>query len=278
MEGQLPLRAILGAGKVAQTIRQPGDLVFGHGAFDVIDPDSIYELLVELPRGSAVINTVAKINLEWCEENRGAAQLVNFVGAQNVLRACRALDLHLVHLSSGCIFDGGKSRRVYSEADIPTPACVYARTKAEADLWLLAQGYPKLTIARPRQLFSAVPNPTNMITKFSAMSEGRFIQEPQSATCIEDLGSMLSHLINGQHYGVFNCVNTGTITPWDMATVIRYELAPKLKVEAIDYDEYVSSLKVRRVNTLLSSARLEQTGFFARDVKDAFRWAIENYF
>lgn len=273
------MRIILGNGKVASVIQQPGDIVLGHDVVEVTDPDSIYVALVKtLPeKPQAVINTVGKINLEWCESNPSEASSVNELGALNVLRACRYLGLPLVHLSSGCIFDGGNARRVYTERDIPTPACHYAVTKARADLGLLAEGYSKLTIVRPRQLFSCQPSPTNLITKFAAMSGGRFITSLQSATCIEDLGAMIAHLIQGKHYGVFNCVNAGFITPLVMAQLIAEELETALSPEPIDYDSYVATLGVRRVNTLLSTERLRATGFEPRDVNEAFRWALENY-
>lgn len=273
------MRIILGSGKVASVIRQPGDVVFGHDVVEVTDPDSIYVALVKTlsEKPQAVINTVGKINLEWCESNPSAASMVNEFGALNVLRACRYLNLPLVHLSSGCIFDGGNQRKVFTESDIPTPACHYAVTKARADLALLAEGYPKLTVVRPRQLFSCQPSPTNLITKFAAMSGGRFVTSLQSATCIEDLGAMISHLIRGQHYGVFNCANAGFITPLVMAQLIAEELETDLAPEAIDYDTYVATLGVKRVNTLLCIERLRATGFEPRDVNEAFRWALENY-
>jgi len=88
---------------------------------------------------------------------------------------------------------------------------------------------------------------------------------------------MLSHLINGRHYGVFNCVNTGTITPYYMAKLVKSDLAPFMGVTQCEYEEYVQELSVRRVNTLLSCDRLQATGFWPRDVKTAFDWCLENY-
>ena len=270
-------RVIIGDGKVSKIIRRPGDIILGHGDVEITDPDSVENALCDLPKGTPVINTAAKINLEWCQEHPGQARLVNVVGAKNVFKVCRAYNLVLVHVSSGCIFDGGNSSKEFTEADVPTPACVYAQTKAEADLALLAESYPRLIIVRPRQLFSAVPSPTNMITKFASMKKGRFITSPQSATCVEDLGSMISHLIDGKHFGVFNCVNAGTITPFKMAERIRDILSPLMEVEPIKYDDYVRTLPVRRVNTLLSIDRLLSTGFEPRNASGALDWCLENY-
>ena len=41
-------------------------------------------------------------------------------------------------------------------------------------------GYGKITIVRPRQLISAVPHMTNMITKFMSIKEGEFIDSKKS--------------------------------------------------------------------------------------------------
>jgi hypothetical protein len=53
---------------------------------------------------------------------------------------------------------------------------------------------------------------------------------------------------------------------------------PDLVVEPTTYAEYLSTVKVRRVNTLLSTARLEDvTGYEPDDLRERFRDCLLRY-
>lgn len=270
-------RVFLGSGKVTSILRRPEDVVLSHQEVTILDPDAVFSALAPLSKDTVVINTAAKINLEWCEANAGMARLVNAVGAQNVGKVCKILGLHLVHISSGCIFDGGEMPRESFEWSLPNPACVYAASKTEGDLRLLELGIGKLTIVRPRQLISSRPYATNMLTKFASLKSGRFIDIPQSVTCIEDLGLMIDHLIKGKHYGIFNCANDGLLSPYEIACAVRDTIAPGLHVERATYAEYLSTIKVKRVNTILNIDKLCGIGFVPRDAGDALQDCLSSY-
>ena len=271
------MKAWIGAGKVARQLARPGDIVLGHDKVEITDPDSLYEELVHLPASAVVVNAAAKINLEWCEANARETFRVNSEGAETLGRVCRELDLHLVHIGSGCVFDAGVEPRVFHEWSVPSPACVYAQSKLEADLRLLDLGLAELTIVRPRQLFSDIFCPTNLITKFASMRHGRFISIEQSATCIRDLGEMIDHLVSGHHFGVYNTANEGVLTPYEMASMIRDTVAPELEVEPVSYEDYLAGISVKRVNTVLALDKLRATGFSPRNVRDAFRECLGRY-
>ena len=271
------MRVIIGAGKVSTVISRSADVILPHSCIEVRNPNSIMQQLKKFAgKNISVINTASKINLEWCEENKTEAYDVNTTGAINVAKVCKELDFHLVHISSGCIFDGGESEKVYTEEDMPSPAAWYTKTKVDADKGILDLGYKKFTIVRPRQLISSLPYATNMITKFVSLGKGKFITSKNSLTCIEDMGDMIDCLIGGGHYGIYNLANTGYISPYEIALKIK-ELNPSLVVEKIDYDDYVKTLAVRRVNTLLDVSKLMSLGYVPRDAKTALDWCIQNY-
>lgn len=271
------MKVIIGSGKVANIIKNADDVILPHSVIEISNPPSVEKQLSKFPSGTVVINTAAKINLEWCETYKDTAHIVNVTGALNVGRMCQRLGHHLVHISSGCIFDGMETENVYDENSVPTPAAWYAETKAEADRKLLELEYEKITIVRPRQLISAVPNPTNMLTKFISIGGGKFIDSKNSLTCIEDMKDMIDHLIKGSHYGVYNLANTGWVSPYQIANRLQKTIAPELKVENISYDDYLETLEVKRVNTLLDVSKLISTGYNPRSATDALDWCIENY-
>ena len=271
------MKVIIGSGKVSNVLKDKEDVVLSHKDIEVKSLDSVYKQLSRFPVGTVVVNTAAKINLEWCEVNREETHSVNVTGAHNVGNVCKDIGHHLVHISSGCIFDGMETEKVYTEEDTPTPACWYASTKAEADDNLMSLGYKKITIIRPRQLISAVPHPTNMLTKFATLPSGKFIDSKNSVTCIEDMKEAIDHLVSNNHYGIYNVANKDWLSPLQIAEIIKKEISPNLQVDKISYEDYIKTIRVKRVNTLLSINKLSKTGYDCRSAIDALEWCIKNY-
>ena len=271
------MKVIIGNGKVANIIKDDGDVVLTHSEVEITQVESINYALRSFPQGTVVVNTAAKINLEWCEANPKEAEDVNVWGALNVADVCNTLGHRLVHISSGCIFDGGESGKVFTEEDIPTPAAWYASTKSKADTLLIEKKYKDVLIVRPRQLISPIPNPTNMLTKFTTLGSGEFIDSPNSVTCIEDMKEMIEHLIKKGCTGIYNLANSGYLSPLQIAKRVKEKIAPELEVRSISYPDYIKKIQVKRVNTLLSLDKLTSTGYTPRTASDALDWCLENY-
>lgn len=266
-------RLIIGNGKVARIIRKDGDVVLTRNECDVTNLDSVNRAISGY-RGT-VINCAAKTNLEWCQENKDHTYEVNTIGAINLLRACQSNDAKLVHISSGCLFDGNSF--ISDEETPPTPSVWYTRTKAWADEFITSYGYENYLILRPRQLISAVSHPTNMLTKFASFEEFTGIEDLNSITCIEDFADMMDHLIRIDARGIYNCANTGVISPYEIACKVRDTIKPDLKVSKISYDLLLEKMPNRRVNTILSTQKLEKTGYVPRSAETALEWCLENY-
>lgn len=271
------MKVFLGAGKIPTTLANKSDLIFGHDRIEVKDIDSVMKVVGSLPKGSSVINCIAKINLEWCEENPDETYAVNTQGAYNVGLACAENGHHLLHVSSGCIFDGGDPSPLFNEESKPTPSVVYTKSKTDADNRLMKLGYDRITIVRPRQLISAVRYPTNMITKFINIPDGKYIQSQNSLTLIEDMGTAIDFLLQKKLYGVYNVANEGYISPFEIAEMIRDRWSLQNKVSPISYDNYVSALQVRRVNTKLDTTKLKKAGLTLRTAREAVEFALSNY-
>lgn len=267
-------RLILGMGKVSHVIAHKNDIILRRSECDISEISHVNQVVRDF-RPDVVINCAAKTNLEYCQENKRSAYMSNTLGVINVLDVCATTNTKLVHISSGCLFDGNKI--VADEETNPTPAVWYTWTKSWADEIIQNFGYDNYLILRPRQLISKTPHPSNMITKFSKMSKIPAIDEANSLTCIEDFGDMINHLLDVDATGVFNCCNTGTITPLKIATRIKETISPDLKVEKIMYDELLDILPNRRVNTILSCDKLIEAGFCPRSAEAALDWCLEHY-
>ena len=266
-------RLIIGDGKVSKVIRRPNDVIISR---DKCDVTVLSDVLASIKGfNGTVINCAAKAGLEWCAKNKEEAYLVNTVGAINILKACELYSCKLVHISTGCIFDGNEI--VSTEEHTPNPAVWYTKTKFWADDYITSYGYDDYLILRPRQMISAKKHPTNMITKFLSLDKLRCHNEPNSITCIEDFSQIISHLLKIGATGVYNCANTGPISPYEIGGMVKKYLKPMMKIDLIDYEEMVNVVPEKRVNVILSTEKLKSSGFTIRSAHEALEWCVQNY-
>ncbi len=267
-------RLIVGKGKVSSIISRERDIILSREDCDISNIDEVSTTINKiLP--DVVINCAAKTNLEYCQENKSNAFYSNTAGVMNLVDVCSGYGVKLVHISSGCLFDG--NHFLSDEETSHTPAVWYTWTKSWGDELIKNYGYENYLILRPRQLISKTPHPTNMITKFSNMKKIGAIKEENSLTCLEDFSEMINHLIKKDETGIFNCCNTGTITPYEIASRIRDTISPSLEVKSVSYESLLENLPNRRVNTILSCDKLIKTGYNPRSASDALEWCLKNY-
>jgi dTDP-4-dehydrorhamnose reductase len=267
-------RIIFGDGKVSKIIRNENDIIINHSQCDITNYDSV-DSIIKNTKANVVINAVAKTNLEYCQINKSETYTVNVIGTNNLLISCAKNNKKFVHISSGCLFDGND--KIIHEDSPASPAVWYTWTKLWADQFIENYGYEDYLILRPRQLISSVEHPTNMLTKFMKMSSIAAIDEQNSLTCIEDLSMMIDHLLSFKASGIYNCANSGTVSPYWMATELKNTISPALAVSKISYNDFLLTLKNKRVNTILSTEKIEKIGYKNRSAEEAVRWCIENY-
>lgn len=273
----------MGSGKVANVLKttnknQLQDIIVPSSKVDITNEEQIKEYLKSFSYVKTyeivVINTAAKINLEFCEKEKEIAYKTNVVGALNLLKYCSKYNYKFVHISSGCIFDGND--KFYTEDDIPSPKAWYTRTKVWADEIITNFGYENYLILRPRQLISSSPNPTNLLTKFLSFNEINAIDESNSITCIEDMCRALNFMLENGLTGIFNVVNQGVCTPYEIALALK-KIKPELMVNKISYNDFLKTVDVKRVNTLLDGQKLIDHGFDMRYADVALKLCIKYY-
>ena len=265
---------ILGKGKVSNVIKKNNNIILSKKECNIIDYENTLSIISEV-NPDVIINCAAKTNLEYCQVEKLETFKSNTLGAMNLINICADLNKKLVHISSGCLFDGNNF--ISSEETLPSPAVWYTWTKKWADEIIQNHGYDNYLILRPRQLISRIPHKSNMITKFAKMSHIPAIDEPNSLTCIEDFSEMIDHLLLNNLTGIFNCCNAGVVSPYDIALMIKMYINKDLNVSKISYSDLLSILPNRRVNTILSCEKLIKTGYKPRSAKSALEWCIKGY-
>ena len=88
---------------------------------------------------------------------------------------------------------------------------------------------------------------------------------------------MIEHLLDKDAQGIYNCANEGTVTPYEIAIAVKNTIHPDLEVSSSTYEQFLSKLQNKRVNTILNIDKLKSAGFVPRKAKDALAWCLKNY-
>lgn len=99
-------------------------------SLDITDEQNIQEVL-ESFQPTHVIHTAAMTNVDQCELQPEACDLINRQAVFMLAKYCQLHHIHLQLLSTDFVFDGQDGP--YVETDVPNPLSVYARSKVEAE-------------------------------------------------------------------------------------------------------------------------------------------------
>ncbi|MBZ0199541.1 MAG: SDR family oxidoreductase, partial [Ignavibacteriaceae bacterium] len=125
-----------------------------------------------------IINTAAFTNVDLSETEREAAWKVNVKGVEYIAEASRAIDTHIIHISTDYVFDG--KRGPYSEKSRTNPVGYYGRTKLASEN-VLKTGGVFYTIIRTNVLYGIADSRPDfvrwVITSLRAGNEIRIVTD-----------------------------------------------------------------------------------------------------
>lgn len=222
-----------------------------------------------------IINSIGYIgrNVDDCELDKDKALMSNAFAPLILGEIAVRYKIKLVHISSGCIyrFDYLKDKPINEEKVPDFFELFYNRTKiyAERALEVLVKKYPVL-IVRPRVPLDDRPHPRNLLTKL--IKYKKVIDLPNSITYMPDFIEALRHLIRIDAQGIYNIVNKGRLSFPDLMEVYR-KYVPNFKYKIIDFKE----LNLVRTNLILSTRKLEASGFKIRNIKEVLEECVRTY-
>ena len=264
---------ILGKGFIGSRIREALDCAISE---EKIRTFQDAEAQVEQYRPQVLINCIGYTglkNIDHCELDKdktlAANTLIPILLAEIALRQ----GIKLVHISSGCIyqFDYSADQPIREEEEQDFFDLYYSRTKiyAERVLDYLSVRYDIL-IPRIRIPLDERPHPRNILTKL--LEYKKVIDLPNSVTYLPDFFAALEHLLGIGARGIYNVVNKGGLRfPQLLEAYKKY--APGFNYEVIDFKQ----LNLARTNLLLSTEKLEQTGFKVRAIGEVLEECVKKY-
>ena len=219
------------------------------------------------------IGITGKNNVDDCEQVVNESLLANSFVPLMIAEACIREKIKLVHISSGCIFNYDyRLDRPLTEELIPDYFDLfYSRTKIYSDLALsvLSRKYPVL-VARIRVPLDSRPSPKNLLNKL--IKYKNIIDVPNSVTYIPDFLRALKHLIRIDAQGVYNIVNKSGLRYFELMDVYRRHV-PGFNYNIIT----LKKLGLSRTNLILSTKKLEKTGFKVRDIHEVLEECVKKY-
>jgi dTDP-4-dehydrorhamnose reductase len=263
---------ILGKGYIGDKLRSVLDCNVS-GARISSFKEAEKEILKYSPK--VIINCIGHIgkNVDYCELDKDKTLFSNAFLPVILAEVALRNHIKLVHISSGCIynFEYGVTKPI-TENKIPDFFDLfYSRSKiySEGALSAPMQSY-NILIARIRVPLDNVSHPKNILNKL--INYKTVIDIPNSVTYIPDFVKALEYLIKINARGVYNIVNKGALRyPVLLDEYRKYR--PDFKYKIISYKK----MGLVRTNLILSTAKLEGTGFRVRKIEEVIPECVENF-
>ncbi len=241
-----------------------------------IEDYSVVKAELELKKLDVVVNCAGKTgrpNVDWCEDHKMETVFGNVTAPMILARACEELGLYMVHIGSGCVYEGYNEGKGWGEDDAPNFAgSFYSRTKAWSETML--KEFPILQL-RLRMPFDSIPSERNFITKI--VKYDKVISIPNSISVLEDFLVAAKTLIEKKAIGVFNVTNPGVITHQEILDIYKELVDPNYNYTLFSVEEMEKITKAKRSNCGLSVQKLESQGIHLRPVAEAVRASLVEY-
>jgi dTDP-4-dehydrorhamnose reductase len=154
-----------------------------------------------------IIHTAAFTNVDLSEKLREDAWKINVKGVEYIAEAARAVDAHIIHISTDYIFNGKDGP--YSENAKPNPVGYYGRTKFASENALRISG-TFFTILRTNVLYGIAPNSRPdfvrwVINSLSKKENIRIVKDQiNNPAFIDDLVQGINKIIEFKKMGTYN--------------------------------------------------------------------------
>lgn len=223
--------------------------------------------LGELP--GVVINAcgyTGRPNVDACELDKEETWKYNVVVPVNIQKVCKDLKIPMIHISSGCIYDGYD--KDYTEEDEPNFGLMnaesswYSKTKHACEMMLKDR---PVYIFRIRMPFCATTSQRNVLMKL--LKYDNVIDMNNSMTCLEDLCGFVLYFLSDMFdtgashaYGVYNVVNPQPASTGQIIEMMKSHGIENKQWRSIKLDELYEMTTAKRSNCVLSDDKITSIG------------------
>jgi dTDP-4-dehydrorhamnose reductase len=189
-------------------------------SLDITEAEAVNQLL-STAKPDVVINTAAMTNVDLCETEHEACWKANVTAVENLVHACTANRVHLIHVSTDFIFDG--IRGPLDEQEKPDPVNYYGESKLAAEK-LVQKSSLDWAILRTVLVYgiTADMSRSNIVLWVkNSLEQGKMIQvvndQWRTPTLAEDLamGCYLAAVKKAK--GIYHISGKDFLSPYDIA-------------------------------------------------------------
>lgn len=202
----------------------PIDIVIDEGIFrlDIRDLRGVMDF-AKAHKPDVIFHLAAETDVDKCELNPDHAYETNSKGTENMAFVCRELDIPLVYISTGAVFDGEKSGG-YTELDKTNPISVYGKSKLKGEETVSSM-LTKYYIVRAGWMIGGHNKDKKFVWKITQLLRTQkeisvVIDRTGSPTFTKDFSQGIIDIISTGKHGVYHCVNKGICTRFDIAEKI----------------------------------------------------------
>lgn len=192
---------------------------FQYSSLDITQRDRLIDFVAETKPGF-IINTAAMTAVDRCEEEKDLCWRVNVLAVQNLIRAAKKSNSHLIQISSDYVFDG--KNPPYQETDITRPLGFYGKSKLASENVLRGSDL-HYTIVRTQVLYGVAPEIRPNFVSFvldRLKDDGDIpIVDDQrgTPTLADDLAQGIARIIQLRKQGIFHISGREPISRYDFA-------------------------------------------------------------
>jgi dTDP-4-dehydrorhamnose reductase len=229
----------------------------------ITDSYSLYETMADkvMDFPEVIINCIGKTgrpNVDWCESNKSETYVSNVHVPYILAEFCKKHNIKLVHISSGCIYQGDNGGKGFSESDTPNfTGSFYSFTKAMAEQ--LVSTNPDSLILRMRMPIADTPSDRELIGKL--LRYQTIVNTPNSVTIVDDLNflNILSFLIKNNASGIYNVCNPEPVTHKQILDIYEEMSGKKLNKKYIEAKDLTTAAP--RSNCVLNTDKVQNLHF-----------------
>jgi dTDP-4-dehydrorhamnose reductase len=244
------------------------DIVTAPGIYkmDIRDIKEIASFAAEHKPG-IIFHLAAETDVDKCELNPGHAFETNAKGTENVAAVCGDLNIPMVYISTGAVFDGDKSGG-YTELDTPNPLSVYGKSKLKGEEAVVS-ALSRYYIVRAGWMIGGYSKDKKFVWKIIQLLNTKkeisvVIDKTGSPTFTKDFSLGVLDIVSAGKYGVYHCVNKGICTRFDIAKKIaEYLKKEDVIIKPVNSDAFPLPAPRGRsealLNYKLSAAGMDRT-------------------
>ncbi|MGC3944910.1 MAG: dTDP-4-dehydrorhamnose reductase [Chryseolinea sp.] len=215
------LSSIPGVALVA-TARKPlaGSWSVPFELMDITDPATVMRV-VSTHAPDVIIHGAAMTQVDACELQKEECYRINVGGVENMIKAARQYNAHLVHVSTDFVFDG--KHDMLAENEQPAPVNYYGECKWKAEQLVMASDIP-WSIVRTVLVYGIIPGVqrSNIVTWVKqSLEEGKQIRvvsdQWRTPTLAEDLASGCYLVAAKRAGGVYHISGKDFVSIYDIA-------------------------------------------------------------